>query len=464
MAFGSYWGAIRRSWAIILVITLLFGAAALTYSMRMTPMYQGQSQLFVSVRSSEGISGAYTGGLYVQQRMKSYVTVVDAPIVLQPVIDELQLDTTVGELAGLVAAQNPSSTVLLDVVALDAVPERAAAVADATARSLSREIVRLESLQSGGKPVRVELIRPATTPGTPITPRTRLNVALALVLGLILGIGLAILRFVLDTSLKSGEQLSDAAGGTLLGTIPKDPGAARNPLVIFDGKTSPEAFRSLRTNLQYVDIDNPPKSVIVTSCLPLEGKSTTAANLAIALAQGGASVLLIEADLRKPRIAEYLGVDNASGLTDVLTGRIALREAVVPWQRGMLDFLPAGAIPPNPSELLGSRQMSELLTELHSMYDMVLLDSPPLLPVTDAAVLTRVADGVILVARYGKTKYDQVIQAADALEQVNGRLFGVVLTFAPVKRRHKGYDYGYASEGKLESVTPEEPHLSKNPR
>lgn len=461
MTLGTYWDIIRRSWKLLVVTTVLFTVAALLLSLRMTPMYQATAQLFVSVRSSDGISGAYTGGLYVQQRIKSYVTVVDSPGVLQPVIDELQLDMSTGDLAGMVSVQNPMGTVLLDVVADDTDPQQAEQIANATARSLATEIVRLESSQSGGKPVRVEVIRPATTPGSPVAPRTRLNVAVGFILGLAIGAGLALLRATFDTSIKSVEQFTEVTGATSLGTIPQDPGAAKNPLVMLGGSTVAESYRTLRTNLQYVDIDNPPRSVVITSCLPLEGKSTTAANLAIALAQGGAKVLLVEADLRRPRLAEYLGLTAGSGLTDVLTGKVDISDAIIAWQRGLVDFLPAGGIPPNPSELLGSRQMAELLSDLRGRYDMVILDSPPLLPVTDAAILATVADGAILVARYGKTHKEQAASAADSVRHVNARLYGAVLNFVPRKRRHRrGYDYNYKAK---QTATPAE-ELASSPQ
>lgn len=455
MTLGTYWEIIKRSWKLLVLTTVLFTAAALLLSLRMTPMYQATAQLFVSVRSSDGISGAYTGGLYVQQRIKSYVTVVDSPGVLQPVIDDLQLDLSTGDLAGMVSVQNPMGTVLLEVVADNTDPQQAQLIANATARSLASEIVRLESSQSGGKPVRVEVIRPATTPGSPVSPRTRLNVAIGFIIGLVIGAGLALLRATFDTSVKTAEQLTEATGATLLATIPQDSSAAKNPLVMLQGSTVAESYRTLRTNLQYVDIDNPPQSVVITSCLPLEGKSTTAANLAIALAQGGAKVLLVEADLRRPRIADYLGVAAGAGLTDVLTGKVDIADAIVGWQRNLVDFLPAGAIPPNPSELLGSRQMAELLDELRTRYDMVILDSPPLLPVTDAAILATVADGAILVTRYGKTHKDQAAEAADSVRQINARLYGAVLNFVPRKRRHRrGYDYNYKSSTSQQAEAP----------
>lgn len=445
MSLREYWVIARRSWLLIVSTTLAGALATLGLSLLMTPLYQAQSQLFVSVQSADEISGAYTGGLYVQQRIKSYVTVVDTPSVLEPVIDQLDLDMTYVQLAEQVSAQNPTGTVLLDVLATDVDGQRAAEIADATAESLAAAIVSLETTESDAKPVQVELIRPAEVPTAPVSPRTKLNVLVGGILGLVVGMGIAVVRAAQDTSIKSTDDLHEATGATLLGTVSYDSQAGKNPLATLQGTPRAEAYRSIRTNFQYVDVDNPPRCVVITSSVPLEGKSTTAANLAIALAQGGSKVLLVEADLRRPRVAEYLGVDGSIGLTDVLIGQARLDEAIISWQRGLLDFLPSGAIPPNPSELLGSQQLADLLTELGTRYNVLILDAPPLLPVTDAAILATVADGAILVARYGVTRGEQAEQAADALRQVNARLLGTVLNFVPDKRRARGYGdpYGY---------------------
>lgn len=445
MPLRDYWDILRHSRLLIITTTVVGILIALGFSLRTTPVYQAQAQLFVSVRATDGIADAYTGGLYLQQRIKSYTTVVDTPGVLEPAAQQLG-DSTAGELADQVSVESPSGTVLLNVIATDTDPQKAARIADATAASLAKEIVRLESTSTGVKPVKVELIRPAGVPSSPVAPRTKINLAIGTILGLLLGAGISVLRATLDTSIKSTEDLQDATQAVLLASIAYDSGAAKKPLVMMQGSPRSEAYRSMRTNLQYVDVDHPPKSLVITSCVPLEGKSTTAANLAIALAQGGSKVLLIEADLRRPRVAEYLGIEGSIGLTDVLSSRATIDEAIVSWQRGLLDCLPCGAIPPNPSELLGSQQLVDVLTELKARYEMVVLDAPPLLPVTDAAILATAADGAILVTRYGQTSHEQAELAADSLRQVNARLFGTVLNFVPQKRRMHNY-YAYERKG-----------------
>ena len=458
MTLHDYMAILRRSWPVILIATIVGTLIALGLSLAMTPVYQATSQLFVSVKSAGAAGDAYSGGLFVQQRVKSYVDVVDSPAVLEPVIEELGLDSTYIGLASQVSATTPPNTVLLNVSATDTSPAQAAKIANAVAASYANEIARLEGAKTtmdglprlGGNgnqtPVQATVIKPAEVPTAAIFPRTQLNVLLGALLGLLVGVGIAVLRFTLDTSVKSSEELEQSADSTTLGVVTFDPDAKTNPLVTLRGTPRAEAFRSIRTNLQYVDVDNPPRTVVITSSLLEEGKSTTACNLAIAVAQAGSKVLLLEADLRRPKVAEYLGVDGSRGLTDVLIAQATLDNTIIHWQRGLLDFLPAGAIPPNPSELLASHQMADLLAELAKRYDLVILDAPPLLPVTDAAILSTAADGAILVARHGTIKREQVADSADALRQVNARIFGTVLNFVPMRKRRKygyGYEYGY---------------------
>ncbi|MCA1721071.1 MAG: CpsD/CapB family tyrosine-protein kinase [Actinobacteria bacterium] len=208
-----------------------------------------------------------------------------------------------------------------------------------------------------------------------------------------------------------------------------------------------EAFRQLRTNLQFLEVDEPVRSFVITSSVPKEGKSTTACNLAITLAQAGVRTLLIEGDLRRPRIADYLGLEGAIGVTNVLIGQVPLQDALQPWGNGTLSVLASGPLPPNPSELLASRGMHELLAEVEKSFDMVIIDAPPLLPVTDAAILSTMTGGALLGVRCRSTKRDQLRRAADALEAVDARVLGAVLNMVPRRGPDAYYSYGYGYGG-----------------
>jgi capsular exopolysaccharide synthesis family protein len=217
------------------------------------------------------------------------------------------------------------------------------------------------------------------------------------------------------------------------------------PLVSLHSPDDPasEAYRALRTNVTFVRSgEQPVRSLVVTSPGPSEGKSTTAANLAITLAQQGARTLLVDADLRRPHVHRAFNLVQEPGLSDLLVGRVQLREAVRPGVAPNLDILPAGALPPNPSELLGSEAMRRLLAELHGRYDMVVCDSPPTLPVTDATVLGAAADGVILVIRSGETEEAAAQRALEQLQRLQVRVAGTVLN-GVARRRDRYYNHYY---------------------
>ena len=248
----------------------------------------------------------------------------------------------------------------------------------------------------------------------------------------------------------------------VLGIIPEDNEARANPLISAEqGNLRAEAYRQVRTNLQFIDVERSVKSVVITSAIPDEGKSTTACNLAIAFARTGARVLLVEADLRRPRTADYLGIEGAVGLTNVLLGQVPVGDVLQTWGTLPLKVLPSGPIPPNPSELLGSTPMIELVRLLGSHADIVILDAPPLLPVTDAAVLSTVCDGALIVARHGHTRRDQLAAADEAVTKVGGRVLGVLLNRVPRRGAGKGYGYEYGY-GYYTSPQANRPRISEN--
>lgn len=441
--------SLKHRWylpVIAVIATLLLAAGWMAIQ---TPMYRATAQVFVS--SSGSANAAQTGQLYqsavfAQQRVATYAQLVSSPEVLEPVISELKLAATPKDLAGSVTAVNPPQTVLLEVTATNSSPTQAAAVSNAIAAHLASAIQKLETTDAkAGSPLKVTVTKPAVAPTAPYSPNPTTTLGLAFILGLAVGVGIALLREQFDTSIKGATDLMELAGATPLGVIGFDPDAEKEPLAALNQQAMrSEAFRQIRTNLQYVDVDNPPKVVAITSSLPNEGKSTSACNLAITMSQAGLRVCLVEADLRRPRIAEYLGIDSAVGLTDVLAGKMSLREGLLPWNRYLLSVLPSGSIPPNPSELLASGQMRSILRELREEFDIVIVDTAPLLAVADGSIAAAAADGAILMVRHGRTTVDQVGKSLDALRQVDARLLGSVLNYAPSKRRGYGYG-GYGS-------------------
>ncbi|MCK9922150.1 polysaccharide biosynthesis tyrosine autokinase [Frankia sp. AgPm24] len=455
MELRDYVRVLRRSWMLILAIVVLGGGLAGLLTWRSAKVYAASVTMVVSSPdNADGAASAYQGGLLSQQRVKSYANLVASDRVAGAVIDRLRLRTTPEELRSKIIAAAVPDTVLLKATIQDRDPRQAQAIADAVGTEFSRAVAEIEAPTDSESPptVRVSVWERSKLPTSPVSPQPTRNYALGILLGLILGVGGAVLRFRLDTSLTGQEDAREATDLPNLAMIIFDADTAQHPLITSARPHSAraEAFRQLRTNLQFVDVDADPRSIIVSSAVPGEGKTTTVCNLAISLAQSGHRVCLIEGDLRRPSFSAYLGVESAAGLTSVLIGAADLDDVLQPWGEGRvgsgrIEVLASGPVPPNPSELLGSRNMADLLDVLHARFDFVLIDAPPLLPVTDAAVLASRADGVLLVARIGKTRREQLRQAADALRAVDARVVGTVLNMVPTKGPDAPYYGQYTS-------------------
>lgn len=446
MSLQDYLRVLRKRWRLILVCLGLAVGGAVAAIVTTTPTYTASAQLFVSTPNTAGsISTAYSGSLFTQSQVLSYADIISSPEVVAPVIRSLGLPYSIQELAAHVSASVPLNTVLINIDVTDTNAARAAAIADSVSAEFITVVGHLEAPTTGGpSPVRVSVVKNAAIPTAPTSPKKKLDLGLGILVGLAIGVGGAVLRESLDTTIKGVEDLGAASGAPTLGVIGFDPAATKQPLAVAAQPHGPraEAYRQLRTNLQFVEVDQRPRSLVIASCVPAEGKSVTACNLGLAFAQAGLRVLLVDADLRKPKVATYLGLEGGVGLTTVLTQRATLEQVVQPWGNGLLHVLASGEVPPNPSELLASRAMATLLQTLEQTYDMVLIDVPPLLPVTDAAVVAASAGGALLVVHHGLTRRDQVEQAVAALQSVSARLLGTVLNMAPTKGPGS-YNYGY---------------------
>lgn len=447
LELSDYVRLVRRNWILVLACALagilLSGAA----SVLTKPTYTAETQLFVAIQNSGSVQELQQGNTFSQARVQSYVKTVDSPKVLQPAIDSLGLDITPAELAGRVSASTDLNTVLINISVVDSSPVQAAALTKAVGDSLISAVDSLERPKNGtASPVSLSVIKPPTAPSSPSAPNTKLNLVLGLVIGLVIGVCGALVRTTLDNRVRGEADLRRVTDSPVLGVISFDQDALKKPLLTQATPQSPraESFRQLRTNLQFANVSGEAKSILVTSSLPGEGKSTTATNLAIALAQAGQSVCLVDADLRRPMINDYLGLDRSAGLTTALVGVAEVNDLLQPWGSDNLYILTSGQIPPNPSELLGSSLMKELLVRLESVFDVVIVDAPPLLPVTDAAVLSQHVGGVLLVVGAQKLRRQDLEKSLGALELVGSNVLGVVLNRAPSKGPD-AYQYGYYS-------------------
>jgi polysaccharide biosynthesis transport protein len=333
----------------------------------------------------------------------------------------------------------------MDVAVVDRSPQRAAALANAVGKVFTGLVNELERPVTPGltPAVAVRVVQPAAVPFVPSSTSLPVTLILGSLVGLAVGVAGALTRNSLDISVKSPDHLRDAAGAPNLGTIAYDSTVPKRPLTVHEDPHSPrsEAFRQLRTNLQFVDVDRPRKVILITSSMPSEGKTTSLVNLAIAMASAGNRVLVVDADLRRPKATDLLGLERTVGLTSVLSGRVRFEQVIQPWGGGVFDVIAGGPIPPNPSELLASNHMRALLAELRAHYDAILIDTPPLLPVTDAAAVAPATDGAILVCRFKQTTRSQVESAVQALSAVSAPLLGTVFMMVPSSGPHAYAQY-----------------------
>jgi receptor protein-tyrosine kinase len=449
----DYVAIVRLHRWLIVLSTLAVTVLALGVTVAQTPQYEATTRLFISTAASDEAT-LNQGGQFSIQRVQSYADLLNGDEISRRVVNRLHLDERPRELTDQIEATAKLNTVILVINVTDPSAARAQVLANAVAREFVSFVGELETPPGkAAATVKATIVDAASRPSVPVSPKPLRNIALGLVLGAMLGAGLAVLRESFDSSIKSTKLLEELSGAPMLGAITFDPKAVDHPLITSLDPYSPrvEAFRVLRTNLQFINPGQDHKVFVVTSSLPGEGKTTTATNLAIALAEGGDQVVLLEGDLRRPKVSEYLRVAGSVGVTTVILGRVGIDGAIQSVQDG-LDVLTSGRVPPNPAELIKSEGMGDIVDKLRRKYDYVIIDAPPLLPVTDASLLATRADGAILVARYGETTHDQVAAAANRIEQVNARLIGVVLNMTPKGGAGRygygyGYGYGYAPEG-----------------
>jgi capsular exopolysaccharide synthesis family protein len=392
----------QRRWLTIVVFVLLglLASGAITYFQ--TPKYESRARVFISTKvSSSNSADAFAASYFATQRVQSYAQLATSRELMQRVTSKLNLNMTPSALAAKITAEVSDQTVII--------------------------------------------VDPATYNASPVSPQPVFNLAIGLVLGLVIGVGLALIRDLLDNTVSSTSDVESSIDAPVLASIAFEADVPKHPLLTEAAghSTRVEAFRLLRTNLQFLDLDTRPRALVITSAVPGEGKTSTAANLAIALAQTGQRVLLVDGDLRRPKLASLLGLERSVGLTTVLVGRSDLTESIQKHSGSGIYFLASGPLPPNPTEVLQSKTAQALFDRLSEMFDMVIIDGPPLLPVSDSAIMARDADGAILVVRHGKTTKEQLRQAATRLSQVDADIFGVTINMAP-KRGIKPYGYDYA--------------------
>ncbi len=436
MTLHEYAAALLKHWLVIAALALLGAAAGYGLSQLMDERYRSETTVMISPARGDSTIELVQGSNYVQSVVQTYAVLARSPVVLQPVIDELELDETAARLAARTDVEAPLNTMVIEIGVTDATAETAQDAADAIAAEFADAVAETSPEGPDGQPaVRVSVISPARAPLSPIAPNTRMNTVLGGGAGLAIGVlaALALRRF--GNRLSSIEDLEAAVDAPVLGAV----GRAGSVGVVESLREHPtgriaESMRQTTAALKFVDMDREHRVLIVSSAAAGDGKTSTSIGLALTLAEVGSRVLLVEADLRRPSIASMTGIEGAVGLTTVLLGDASLADAVQVWGNERLHVLPSGPKPPNAGHLLTSARLRALLDQARAEYEYVIIDTPPVVAVSDALWLAPAADAAILVARADRTRLDALRRAIAAIDGTPAPVLGVVLNGVALAR------------------------------
>lgn len=435
MDLRSYLSALRKNlWLIVLIAALCVGGAVAAFLLT-PPTYASKVTFYVSTPIADG-SNPQSSGQFAVTRVNSYVELLSSEKLARDAAAAAGVEIPQEDLAEIITGSAELNTVLVTATVTDGDADRTRAIAEAVSKTFPEMVDELDNQGKSGSAVVLLTTVSGPTPPIVIAPSARIYGAVGLAGGLALGVIAALLRELLNTSIRTTEGLSTLLEAPVLGTINYDPITRRLPLIVGDQAASArsEAYRHLRTSLQFVDAADAAQVMLVTSAVPGEGKTTTSVNLALSFVEFGDRVLLISADLRRPKLGNLLTLSESNGLTGLLVGQTSLRDAIQQWGKSGLFYIGSGSLPPNPSELLGGERMGALMRQLRSRFDKIIVDAPPLLPVTDAAVASKLVDGVVVIVRNGRTTRTQLTAARQTLDAVNARIIGGVLNMRKSSR------------------------------
>lgn len=416
--------AARERWWVVILIMACGTLAAVGITSRQEQQYESSVTFYLSTPAQP--ADAYQASLYGQQLVNTYVKLLGTDELARRVVAKGRLHQTVQAVTGKISGSAELNTVLLTAHAIDSTPAGARRITVAIAAVFGPMVSSLTNVPAAGKPSVVLVVVSGPTTATKVAPTRKLNYALGAILGLVLGLAFVAVRELMDKTIRADNQLA-AANIRPIGSIGRMPKAASGPLLVGELAGSiAEEMRKLRTSLQHLPDRHPIQVIAVVSPRAADGKSTVAANLALAFAEADLRTLLIDANLRKPDLAHMLGLDGTVGLANVLQGEVRASAALQTWGANGLCVLPGGSVPEHPAELLASRQMAALIVNLRGQFDIVVIDTPALGPTTDASVTSLLSDGALVVVRNGRTTNEELQSALQALRSVDARLLGAV--------------------------------------
>lgn len=453
---------IRKHLASAIISFVVVFAAVAAVAFIMPPKYTATAEAFATYAGQSGetqtTNDMSSGANYLNTQIKTYPELVKTEAVLQPVIKDLGLDMTTTDLAGVVTATNPTNTFMVDISAEVGDPQQAADIANSVAKNLSDQISSdLYNSSSNGSPIKLTVVQKAQTPTGQSSPNIPLYLAAGLILGLIVGIGVALLKDILNTKVDSTDDVRELTHASSLGTVPQAAilDDSRPVVVAQPAGSEAEEFRRIRTNLSFLTTtatQGHGRLLVITSTDPSEGKTTVSSNVAVALAEEGKSVLLVDADLRHPSVAHKLGIEGHVGLSHVLSRQASPADVIQKYWKPNLHIMPAGKRPANASILLNSDLMKEMVGQALTQYDYVIIDTAPLSVASDATVFGRMAGGLVLVTGKGIVEKKELRSTATALQTAEVPILGFIFNFADSKKTHsKNYYYYYYEDGNKRS-------------
>lgn len=444
---------VRKHLVTAIVTFVLVVLAMCAYLVIATPQYTATSQLYVTANAQAAstdtsVNSLNTMGSYIAGQIKSYPTLATTESVLQPVIDQMGLKNTVIGLAKSIVVTNPTNTAFVEIAVTDPNPQQAANIANAVAQSLSNVVSgQLGQSNTSQTLIKLSLVQQATVPNSPSNPNLRLTLIVAAALGIVAGILLALLKDMMATRVQESTDLTEIVDAPIMGRIPTDESLNQIRPVVVSNPDGPiaEEFRRIRTNLSFIAPveDTASRLFVITSTAPHEGKTTMAANIAAALAENGASVLVIDADLRHPSIAQELGLEGNVGLAHVLSGQLKVKDVIQRYWKPNLHIMPAGPRLTNASVLLNSMIMKSLISQALRQYEYVIVDTTPLTVANDAAVFGKIAGGVVLVSGRNITLKHDLRDTVGSLRNLDVPVIGFVFNYARERKRSHNDYYSY---------------------
>lgn len=445
---------LKRWYLIAICFILATGSSFAITKFYLKPVYKAQTTLFLGKESDKVASLSIADIQVNNQLVADYRELLKSNLVADSI--EKKLGVKASKLKRNVSVQTVKDSRIFSISYEDNDPKLASDVVNELAlviKQMASDVIQVKN---------VKIIDTAKVPQRPVGPSTKKNVGIAGIIGLALAAGMIYLLEMLDYTFKKPEEVERQMDLNVIGAVPEFEGTVRGKNKKKDSKQreqdylknlitkndpkapASEAFREIRTNLHYKGIDKELKTVVITSPSLGDGKTVTVANMAVALAKSGKKVLVIDADLRMPKVHLYFGIENEKGLTNLIKGDAEDRDinALTLKDIPNLSVITSGPIPPNPAEILSSNKMQKLLEDLKEGYEFILIDTPPVGQVTDAAILAGIADGTIMVFACGQTRIDIAKRAKKALESVNSNIIGTVLTKLDIGRV-KYYNYEY---------------------